>query len=87
MAALGAWLAASSAQTAPLVLGAWLIGAGLNYAPLAAYAVALSRPGALDSELAGVDPARELRRYTAAQLCIFIPLSLVVAALITRAKR
>jgi hypothetical protein len=61
------------------VLGIW-IGAGLNYAPLAAYAIALSRSGALNSELAGVDTGRELRRYSVLQLWIFVPLSLVILA-------
>jgi hypothetical protein len=50
-----------------------MIGAGLNYALLAAYATALSRPGALSAELAGVDTGRELRRYSVLQLWIFAP--------------
>jgi hypothetical protein len=37
----------------------------------------LSRPGALDAELSGVDTGRELRRYGVLQLWIFVPLSLV----------
>ncbi len=48
--------------------------------PLAAYAIALSLPGALDAELAGVDTGREIRRYSVLQLWIFVPLSLVVLA-------
>ena len=77
----GSWLAAY-ASGAGRVLGIWMIGAGLNYAPLARYAIALSRPGALDAELAGVDTGRELRRYSVLQLWIVVPLSLVVIAAI-----
>jgi hypothetical protein len=65
-----------------VVLGAWMIGAGLNYIPLAGYALLLSRPGALDSELSAVDVGPELRRYGVLQLWIFVPLSIVVFALI-----
>jgi hypothetical protein len=58
-----------------------LIGARLNYAPLALYTVMLSRPGALDAELAGVDAGAELRRYGVLQLWILVPLSLVAMTL------
>ena len=78
--AFGIWVAAYASGPGGRVLGIWMIGAGLNYAPLAAYAIALSRPGALNSELAGVDTGRELRRYSVLQLWIFVPLSLVILA-------
>lgn len=58
--------AAGSRQPAPawaVALGTWIIGAGLNHAPLAAYAITLSGPGALEAMLAGVDTGRELCRY------------------------
>jgi hypothetical protein len=80
MVAFGAWLAAASTDPVDRVLGIWILGAGLNYVPLAAYAIALSLPGALDAELAGVDTGREIRRYSVLQLWIFVPLSLVVLA-------
>jgi hypothetical protein len=80
MVAFGAWLTVSSAGLGGRALGIWIIGCGLNYAPLAAYAIALSRPGALDAELAGIDTARELRHYSILQLWILAPLSLVVSA-------
>ncbi len=87
--AFGIWLAAHASGLGGRVLGIWMIGAGLNYAPLAAYAITLSRSGALNAELAGVDTGRELRRYSVLQLWIFVPLSLVVlsvhSALIRRA--
>src|SRR5262245_19317333 len=38
--------------------GAWLAGVGLNYVVLAVHAASLSRPGALDDELADVDVER-----------------------------
>jgi hypothetical protein len=56
------------------------LGAGINYAPLTVYAVKLSRPGALEAELAGTDVGRELRRYSILQLWILVPLSLVALA-------
>jgi hypothetical protein len=80
MVAVGVWLTAFSAGPGGRAFGIWIIGSGLNYAPLAGYAIALSRPGALGAELAGVDTGRELRRYSVLQLWIFVPLSLVVLA-------
>lgn len=77
MLAFGAWLLAASVSLAGRALGLWVIGAGLNYAPLAVHAITLSRPGALDAELSGVDTGRELRRYGLLQLWILVPLSLV----------
>jgi hypothetical protein len=64
--------------------GAWILGACLNYVPLAAHAVDLSRPGALERELHGVDVRAELRHYTKAQLWLFVPLTLVVLAIAQR---
>jgi hypothetical protein len=62
-------------SSAPRVLlGAYLIGVGLNFVPLALHAISMSRAGRLGTELAGVDVAAELRRYTAKQLFIGIPL-------------
>ena len=55
-------------------LGAYLIGVGLNFVPLALHAISMSRAGLLGTELAGVDVAAELRRYTAKHLFIGIPL-------------
>jgi hypothetical protein len=77
MEAFGVWQFTSSSGAGGRLFGLWLIGAGLNYAPLAAHAVALSRPGALDAELAGVDTRRELLRYSVLQLWVFMPLALV----------
>ena len=77
MVAFGVWLAAFSPGLGGRVLGIWIAGSGLNYVPLTAYAIALSRPGALKAELAGIDTGRELRRYSVLQLWIFVPLSLL----------
>jgi hypothetical protein len=85
--ALGIWLVTGASSLSARILGIWLIGAGLNYAPLAAHAVMLSRPGALDAELAGVDTGRELRRYTVFQLWILVPLSLIAIAVITPGQK
>ena len=76
-------LAASSAPR--VLLGAYLIGVGLNYVPLALHAICLSRASRLDAELAGA----ELRRYTAQQLSIAIPLLVLIlgAAQFTATRR
>jgi hypothetical protein len=76
--ALGAWIAAAAPGLGTRIFGIWMIGAGLNYAPLAAFAIALSRPGALETELVGVDASRELRRYSVLQLWLIVPLALIV---------
>ncbi|HEX8971176.1 hypothetical protein [Oryzihumus sp.] len=60
------------------VVGAWLVGIALNYVPLAFQAFRLSRHGALEAELAGVDTRSELRRYSRRQFVIVIPLALLV---------
>jgi hypothetical protein len=62
------------------ILGLYLTLTGLNYVPLALHAVALSRPGALDRELAGVDTGQEIRRYGVLQVWILVPLALVLMA-------
>ena len=82
--ALGIWLVTGASGLGARIFGIWLIGVGLNYAPLAAYAISLSRPGALDAELVGVDTGRELRRYTVLQLWILVPLSLIVMTALRR---
>ena len=76
--ALGTWLAIDASSLGTRIFAVWLIGAGANYAPLAVYAILLSRPGALEAELAGVDAGQELRRYSVLQAWILVPLSLVV---------
>src|SRR5258708_27855237 len=75
--ALGIWLAIEASGLGTRILGIWLMGAGVNYAPLAVYAILLSRPGALEAELADVDTGQELRRYSVLQLWILVPLSLI----------
>ncbi len=87
LVAFGIWLVADATGLGGRIFGVWMIGAGLNYAPLAAYAIALSRPGTLNAELAGVDTGRELRRYSVLQLWVFVPLSLVVLAVHTAVSR
>ena len=74
---IGGWLLGHSTGPGQRAFALWMVGAGLNYAPLAVHAVTLSRPGALDADLDGVDTRRELRRYTLLQLWIFVPLSLI----------
>jgi hypothetical protein len=73
-------LAASSAPR--VILGAYLIGVGLNFVPLALHAISISRTGRLGTELAGVDIAAELRRYTAKQLFIGIPLFVLILGVV-----
>ena len=83
LVAFGAWLLADAPGLGGLIFGVWMIGAGLNYALLAAHAIMLSLPGALSAELAGVDACRELRRYSAFQLLILVPFSLIALACLT----
>lgn len=79
--ALGLWIALSSRPVGWHLFGAWLIGMGINYLVLALHAVSLSRPRALEAELAGVDLRAELRHYSLAQLWVAVPLTLAVFAL------
>jgi hypothetical protein len=79
--ALGLWIVLSSRTVGWQLFGAWLTGMGANYLALALHAVSLSRPGALDIELAGVDVRRELRRHGLAQLWVLIPVGVAVFAL------
>jgi hypothetical protein len=66
------------------LLGAWLIGVGLNYLPLALSARSLSKPGALDAELDGVDIRAEAPKFGVRQLLIIVPLAVVFCALTAR---
>ena len=64
-----------------IVRAEFIVGAaGLNYLPLAVSAQSLSRPGALEAELAGADLPRELRQSGTRQLWILVPLAVVTAA-------
>ena len=62
-------------------LGVWLIGVGINYVPLALQAQSLSRPGALEAELHGLDLRRELRRAGVRQIWIAVPFAVAISAL------
>jgi hypothetical protein len=79
--ALGLWVATAASSGAAQLVGAWVAGVGVNYVPLALFAASLSRPGALNAELAGADVRAELRRYSYMQLWIVVPLLLAVLAL------
>ena len=54
--ALGLWVAFTAEAFGWQLFGAWLTGVGVNYLALVLHAVALSRSGALDAELAGGAP-------------------------------
>ena len=58
----------------------WALGCGANYAALAVYAISLYPGGRLAAELEGVDVRSEIRRYTAAQLLLFIPALIAIVA-------
>ncbi|HEY2078127.1 MAG TPA: hypothetical protein VGH53_17495 [Streptosporangiaceae bacterium] len=77
-AGLGIWVAIGATSVGWQLFGAWVVGMGVNYAALAWQAALLSRPGALEAELAGVDLARDLRRYSVMQFWIVVPLLLAV---------
>ncbi|HUB39589.1 MAG TPA: hypothetical protein VMA72_12115 [Streptosporangiaceae bacterium] len=77
-AGLGIWVAVAATSVGWQLFGAWVVGMGANYAALAWQAALLSRPGALEAELADVDLARDLRRYSVLQFWIVVPLLLAV---------
>ena len=58
------------------LVGVALLGIAVNYVMLARAAIRLSRPGALDRAMAGLDVDTELRAATRTQLWILIPFSL-----------
>jgi hypothetical protein len=77
-ATVGSILVASGGTTDRLI-GWWLLTASVNYLPLALHGVWLLRPGALDTELAGVNIRAELRYYSLAQLWVAVPAAVVFA--------
>lgn len=85
--AIGAWVMVAASRTGTEVFGAWIAAAALNYVPLSVYAIRLSRPGALDAELAGVDTGRELRRYSVLQVLLVVPLAFWVLSVLALARR
>jgi hypothetical protein len=78
--ALGGWVLAGLAGAGGVIFGIWLLGTGLNYVPLAAYAMILTRPGALEAELTDADVSQELRYYTVRLFWLFVPLAVVLMA-------
>jgi hypothetical protein len=78
---LGIWGAVAGANAGWQAFGAWVGGVGVNYAALVWQTALLSRPGALQAELAGVDVPRELRRYGLLQFWVVVPLLFAVLAL------
>jgi hypothetical protein len=77
---LGLLAATRAANPGWRLVGLWLVGIGINYVALALHAVSLSRTGALDAELEGVEVGSELRRYGLLQFWIAMPLLLAVLA-------
>ena len=51
----------------------WALGCAVNYGALAVHAVALYPQGRLEAALEGVDVRSEIRRYSIAQLLLFVP--------------
>jgi hypothetical protein len=79
-AGMGFWVVVAATSVGWQLFGAWVVGMGVNYAALAWHAALLSRPGALEAEVAGVDLGRELRRYSVLQFWIVVPLLLAFLA-------
>ena len=65
---------------------AWLLGCGLNYGAIAVHAVTLYPPGRLEAELAGADVGAEIRRYSVAQLLLFVPALIAIVAIAQAAR-
>lgn len=68
------------------VLGVAMVGIGLNYVALTVHALGLSRPGALDAELAGIDLGPQLKRYTLLALWLVVPFLVAVLALLQQRR-
>ena len=77
----GIWIAVFAAAAGTQAFGAWMAGVGGNYAALAWQTIPLSRPGALDAELADADVIGELRSYTLRQFWVAVPFVVAVLAL------
>jgi hypothetical protein len=85
---LGIWAGVAATTTGTQVFGAWIAGVGINYAALVWQTALLSRPAALNAELAAVDGPDEARRYSYLQFWIVVPLLMAVLALRqSRARR
>jgi hypothetical protein len=78
LVALGAYMGSRGSW----VWGVWLLGCGMSYGALAAHAVTLFPMGRLEAELGRGDTAAEIRRYSLAQLLLFVPGLVAVAALV-----
>lgn len=81
---VGVWFAIGTVGRDGRIFGVWLLGVGLNYALLLGHAITLSRPGALEAELADTDIGLGLRRYSMLQLWILVPASLYAVGALTR---
>jgi len=79
---IGVWIASAGGSLGWRVFGAWVAGVGLNYLPLTLHALSLLRGDRLVRELAGVDVGGELRRYSALQFWLAVPLLFVALALV-----
>ena len=77
---LGVFAMFTASDTTWLLVGVWLVGIGLNYIALYVHARLLSRPGALEAELRGVDLRPALRKAGLQQFWIAVPLAVVIAA-------
>jgi hypothetical protein len=80
MVGIGLWVLAQAPAAGTRVFVLWPSAPGSTYAkPM--YALILSRPVALENELAGLDPRAELRGYPVSQLWVLVPPSLIAMAL------
>lgn len=69
-----------------MLWAAWLLGCAPSYGSLAVHAVTLYPRGALEAELEGVDVRAELRRYSMAQLLLFVPALIAMIAIAQAAR-
>jgi hypothetical protein len=67
------------------VVGFWLIGIGINYIPPFIYAVIIARKGSIEEE--GQPERVNIMKYSIQQVIIFIPLIIVVLAVIQESQR
>jgi len=67
------------------ILGLWLVGMAANYIPLFIYAVLIARGGTVNEE--GQAEIALIKRFTAQQFIIFVPLLVVFLTILQEVRR
>lgn len=83
---LGLWALAAASNPGIRLLGVAMLGIGCNYLALTVHALRLSRPGTLDSELAGIELGPQLKRYTLLSFWLVVPFLVAILAVMQRRR-